>query len=60
MKRRNKMYNVIGTHKRTKKKIIIEPHMTEAQAMKMCEQWGWIYDDGTEDGSYYMGYEKEE
>ena len=45
------MYNVIGIHKRTKEKIIIEPHMTEANAMKMCEAWGWMYDDGTDDGN---------
>ena len=54
------MYNVIGIHKVTKEKIIIEPHMTEAQAMKMCEAWGWMYDDGTENGSYWMDIEYEE
>ena len=53
-------FNVIGIHKRTRKKIIIEPHMTEAQAMKMCEAWGWMYDDGTENGSYWMFIEDEE
>ena len=55
-----KRYNVIGIHKRTKRVIIIEPHMTEAQAMKMCEAWGWMYDDGTEDGSYWMNIVEEE
>lgn len=54
------MYNVIGIHKVTKEKIIIEPHMTEANAMKMCESWGWMYDDGTENGSYWMDIEKED
>ena len=56
------MYNVIGTEKGTNNTIIIEPNMTEAQAMKMCESWGWMYDDGAK--SYYMDYveveEKEE
>ena len=54
------MYNVIGTHKVTKKRMIIEPHMTETQALKMCESWGWTYDDGTTNGSYWMSMEMEE
>lgn len=53
------MYNVIGINKTTEHKIIIEPHMTEANAMKLCESWGWTYDDGTTNGSYFMGIEKE-
>ena len=53
------MYNVIGINKTTEQKIIIEPHMTEANAMKLCESWGWTYDDGTTNGSYYMSMEME-
>lgn len=49
-----KYFNVVGYTKATKQKIIIEPHLTEAQAMVMCESWGWMYDDGTDDGSYWM------
>ena len=41
-----KYFNVVGYTKATKQKIIIEPHLTEAQAMVMCESWGWMYDDG--------------
>lgn len=52
-----KYFNVVGYAKATKKKIIIEPHMTEAQAMKMCESWGWMYDDGVK--GYYMDIEEE-
>ena len=52
------MWNVIGIHKQTKKKIVVEPHMTEAQAMKLCESWGWTYDDGTTNGSYWLSMEE--
>lgn len=52
-------FNVVGIHRRTGKEIIIEPHMSEAQALKMCEQWGWFYDDGTDDGSYAMDIREE-
>ena len=52
-----KYFNVIGTAKATKQKIIIESHLTEAQAMIMCESWGWMYDDGTK--AYYMDIEEE-
>lgn len=51
------MWNVIGIDKRTAGKIIIEPHMTEANAMKLCECWGWIYDDGVR--TYWMTLEEE-
>lgn len=54
------MWNVIGIHKQTKKKIVVEPHMTEAQAMKLCESWGWTYDDGTTNGSYWLSMEEED
>jgi len=53
-------FNVVGIHRGTGKEIIIEPHMTEAQALKMCESWGWMYDDGTENGSYYMEMKEED
>ena len=51
-------YNVVGYERETKRKIMIEPHMTEAQAFKMCESWGWFYDDGCK--TYGMAIEKEE
>ena len=54
------MYNVVGINKTTEQKIIIEPHLTEAQALKLCEAWGWMYDDGTTNGSYWMSMEMEE
>lgn len=54
-----KRFNVVGIHKTTKKEIVIESHMTESQAMVMCEQWGWTYDDGTNDGSYWMEIREE-
>lgn len=54
-----KYFDVIGIHKATKKEIVIEPHMIESQAMMMCEQWGWMYDDGTDDGSYWMEIREE-
>lgn len=50
-------YNVVGIAKGSDSKIIIEPHMTEPQALKMCESWGWVYDDGVK--SYNMDYEPE-
>ena len=53
-------FDVIGIHRRTRKEIIIEPHMTEPQAFKMCEEWGWFYDDGTDDGSYVMEIREED
>ena len=53
-----KMFNVIGTERKTKRKIIIESHLTEAKAVWICECWGWMYDDGKD--TYYMGIEEEE
>ena len=52
------MFNVIGTERKTKRKIIIESHLTEAKAVWMCECWGWMYDDGKD--TYYIGIEEEE
>ena len=54
-----RFFNVIGTSRKNGSKIIIEPHLTEAQAMKMCESWGWMYDDGTDKGTYCMDIEEE-
>ena len=51
-------FNVVGYERETKKKIIVEPHMTEAQAFKMCESWGWFYDDGYK--TYGMAIERED
>ncbi len=53
----NHNYKVIGIHKKTAKKIVIEAERTREQAIKSCEEWGWVYDDGKE--SYYMSIEKE-
>ncbi len=50
------LYNVIITRRTDGSKSILEYNITEAQAEKMCEEWGWMYDDGRH--SYYMSYEE--
>lgn len=50
------LYNLVITRKADGEQSILEHNITEAQAEKMCEQWGWSYDDGKY--SYYMGYEE--
>ena len=50
------LYNLVITRKSNGEKSVLEYAITEAQAEKMCEQWGWTYDDGNH--SYYMSYEE--
>lgn len=46
------MFNVIGINKRTEQEIMILPNVTEEEAERTCEEWGWIYDDGHK--AYWM------
>ena len=50
------MYNLIITNRKTGERSILEEGLTERQAEKECEEWGWMYDDGKQ--SYYMSYEE--
>lgn len=50
------MYRVIATAKGTKETIILESGLTEKQALKFCESWGWSYDDGL--FNYWLDYEE--
>jgi hypothetical protein len=50
------MFNVIAINKRTREEHVEEVFRTEAEALKMCEAWGWSYDDGTT--SYWLEYEE--
>lgn len=52
------MFNVIAINKRTREEHVKEVFRTEAEALKMCEEWGWSYDDGTT--SYWLEYEEVE
>ena len=54
------MFNVVGKNLITGKTIMIEPHLTETQAMKMCEAWGWTDDDGSKRYTMIIEEEKEE
>lgn len=49
-------YRIIATLKGTEKTIILESGLTEKQAEKFCEMWGWSYDDGY--NNYWLGYEE--
>lgn len=51
-----KLYNLVLTRKGTNERSILSYGITEAQAERECEQWGWSYDDGKH--SYYMSYEE--
>lgn len=53
-----KLYNIVLTRKGTEERSILSYGITEAQAERECEQWGWSYDDGKH--SYYMSYEETE
>lgn len=48
------MYNIIITNRRTGEQSILESNLTEQQAEKMCEEWGWMYSD--DNNTYYMSY----
>ena len=50
------MYNLLITNRKTGEITILETDLTERQAERECEQWGWMYDDGYQ--SYYMSYEE--
>lgn len=47
-------YNVIGIGKASGRRILILPDVTEGQAKKFCEEWGWSYDDG--ENAYWLDY----
>ena len=51
-----KLYNIVITSRTNGSNYIIDRNITEAKAEKQCEEWGWIYNDGTD--SYYMSYEE--
>lgn len=44
------MYRVIATLKGTEQETVLETGLTEKQALKFCESWGWSYSD-----SYLLG-----
>ncbi len=50
------MFAVIGMRKKSCEEIVIENGLSRTAAEKICEQWGWSYDDGKY--SYWM-YVKE-
>jgi len=49
-------YRVIATLKGTEKETILKDNLTEKQAEKFCDSWGWSYDDGQK--SYWLDYEE--
>lgn len=51
-----KLYNLVITKRTDGAKSILAHNITEKQAEKQCEMWGWMYDDGKY--SYYMSYEE--
>lgn len=51
-----KLYNIVITRRTDGEQSILEHNITEKQAEKQCEMWGWMYDDG--EYSYYMSYEE--
>lgn len=46
---------VIAIDKQTHERIVLEDDLTEAQAERFCEMWGWSYDDGKK--SYWLEME---
>lgn len=36
---------VVAVNKRTREETILEENLTEKQAWKFCEEWGWNYID---------------
>lgn len=53
----NTWYVVYGTLKGTEESKVIQSFRQRWKAEKMCEEWGWNYDDGQR--SYWMSYEEE-
>lgn len=50
------MYIVTITNKATHEEMILNAFNSKEKALSMCEQWGWMYNDGKK--SYWMGYEE--
>ena len=50
------MWNVFYTRKSTREQFLYGTFATEEQALKVCEEWGWEYDDGHE--SFWLSYER--
>lgn len=50
------MYIVTITDKATHEEMILSAFDSKEKALKMCESWGWTYDDGK--AAYWMGYEE--
>ena len=50
------MYIVTITDKATHAETILTAFENENKALKMCESWGWTYDDGK--AAYFMAYEE--
>lgn len=46
------MATVKGKNRRTGEEIEILSGVTDQEAERFCEQWGWIYDDGK--GSFWL------
>lgn len=54
-----KNYNVYITDRKTKEVQVLESGLTEKQAEKFCEEWGWMYTD--ENGkTFWLGYGNEQ
>ena len=49
-----KLYNIVLTSRTDKKEFIYERNLPEAKAEKLCEEWGWMFNDGKD--TYYMNY----
>lgn len=49
-------WNVILTDKNVNDEIILSTCGSEESARRLCEMWGWNYDDGQK--SYWMDYEE--
>lgn len=51
------MFRVFTTSKVTGQRVeILEDKLTERQAERFCEEWGWNYDDG--ERSFWLDYEE--
>jgi len=53
------MTRVVITEKRTRSRLVLFSALSEAEAERICEAWGWIYTDEN-NVSYWMGYEDED
>lgn len=50
------MYIVTITNKATHEETILTAFEDKSKALKMCESWGWTYDDGK--AAYWMDCEE--